>query len=188
MTVLSGTIYDYVCMILPPLQGNYLEIGVFNGSGFSRVARENPAKKCYAVDPFIEDGHTTASSGVSTGSYLNGQKTSYLQQTAELTNTELFECTSQKFFAQLTDKQCEQMNISIVVIDGDHHYNNVKIDFDVAIRLLGNRSGQIVVDDTDLPDVSRALEEFTNNYTSRIERQVDASHATKVILINEIND
>ena len=100
MSVLSGKIYDYVCMILPPLTGNYLEIGVFNGTGFARIARENSNRQCYAVDPFIEDGHTVKTSGVSAGATLNSQKESYLNETKSLTNTKLFEIPSSKFFEQ----------------------------------------------------------------------------------------
>ena len=188
MSVLSGTIYDYVCMILPPLTGNYLEIGVFHGTGFARIARENSNRQCYAVDPFIEDGHTVATSGVSAGAILNSQKESYLSETKSLTNTKLFEIPSSKFFEQLTDSMCDEMNVRIVTIDGDHHYHNVIIDFDIAIKLIGSKSGQIVVDDTDVVDVSRAYTEFTKKYANRIDREVDASSTTKVILIKESND
>lgn len=184
MGVLSGTIYDYVCNILPPLLGNYLEIGVFNGTGFARVARENPNKQCYAVDPFIEDGHTMASSGVSQGSVLNQQKQSYTQETNDLSNTKLFEVTSATFLEQLSNSMCNEMNVSIVTIDGDHHYDNVVIDFEIAIKLIGSKSGQIVVDDSDVAGVFKAYEEFTYKYQHRIDRKVDASGTTKVILIN----
>lgn len=188
MSVLSGTIYDYVCMILPPLSGNYLEIGVFNGTGFARIATQNSNKQCYAVDPFIEDGHTVAVSGVGQGSSLNEQKQSYLNATSDLSNTKLFEVLSSKFLQQLTPSMCEEMNVSVVTIDGDHHYDNVVIDFEIAIRLIGSKSGQIIVDDTDVAGVRRAYDEFTNKYQHRIDRKVDASSTTKVILITETND
>jgi hypothetical protein len=188
MSVLSGSVYDYAAMILPPLPGNYFEIGVFNGAGFARIAQENPKKTCYAVDPFIEDGHTVASSGVDTGSRLAQQKQNYLEYTKDLTNVVLYEMTSSHYAEQLTDQQCKELNISIVVIDGDHHYHNVVIDFDIAARLLGNRAGQIVVDDTDVSDVSKAYNEFVAKFKHRIEREVDAGGPTKVILVKETNE
>ena len=49
MNVLSGQVYDYVCDELPKMSGNYFEIGVFNGTGFARIARENPTKKLQFV-------------------------------------------------------------------------------------------------------------------------------------------
>lgn len=188
MRVLSGTVYDYVCMILPPQTGNYFEIGVFNGTGFARVARENPSKKCYAVDPFIEDGHTIANSGVDTGLQLNQQKQNFLENTKELDNITLYEMTSMSYAEQLTDQQCADMDISIVTIDGDHHYPHVLIDFGIAIRLIGNKSGQIIVDDTNVEGVSQAYGEFVKKFNHRIEREVEAGGSTKVILIKESND
>jgi hypothetical protein len=188
MTVLSGSVYDYVAMILPPLPGNYFEIGVFNGAGFARIAQENPNKTCYAVDPFIEDGNTVAHSGVDTGSRLSQQKQNFLEYTKELTNVVLYEMTSASYAAQLTNQQCQDLNISIVVIDGDHHYPNVVIDFDIAARLLGDRAGQIVVDDVNVADVDKAYNEFVAKFKHRIEREVDAGGPTKVILFKETNE
>lgn len=186
MAILSGSVYNYVSKILPSLSGNYFEIGVFNGDGFARIAKENLDKKCYAVDPFIEDGHTIAVSRVNTGSTLTEQKQNFLENTKNLDNIVLFEMTSTQYLEQLTDQECHDMDISAVVIDGDHHYPHVMIDFEIAISLLGNKKGQIIVDDTDIDDVKRAYNEFVQKYSHRIEREVDADGATKTILLKEI--
>jgi len=183
MAVLSGSVYDYAVMILPPLPGNYFEIGVFNGTGFAQIAQANPNKKCYAVDPFIEDGNTIGNSGQNTGSRLVEQKQNFLHNTKDLNNITLYEMTSAEYAQQLTDQQCKDMNISLVTIDGDHHYPHVTIDFDIAIRLIGDRAGQIIVDDTHVEDVSRAFGEFLEKFKHRIEREVAAGGTTKVILI-----
>jgi hypothetical protein len=175
-------------MILPPQTGNYLEIGVFNGTGFAKIARENSNKKCYAVDPFIEDGHTIANSGKDQGTYLNQQKQNFLENTKDLPNVILHEMTSAQYAAQLTDQQCNDMNISIVTIDGDHHYEHVVIDFEIAIKLIGNKVGQIIVDDTDVLGVSQAYTEFNEKYKHRIEREVFAGGSTRVLLIKENHD
>ena len=54
MTVLSGSVYDYVAMILPPLPGNYLEIGVNTPSqpGYNWVGVK--AKIKHGVDPNVD--------------------------------------------------------------------------------------------------------------------------------------
>jgi hypothetical protein len=188
MSILSGSVYDYVAMILPPLPGNYFEIGVFNGAGFARIAQENPNKTCYAVDPFIEDGHTIGNSGQSMGSLLVEQKKNFLHNTQNLTNVTLYEMTSAEYAQQLTEQQCKDMNISLITIDGDHHYVNVKIDFDIAIQLIGDRAGQIIVDDTHVDDVAKAYDEFSAKFKHRIEREVPAGGTTKVILIKASNE
>lgn len=187
MNVLSGVVYNYACTNLPKIDGNYFEIGVFNGSGFSRVAKENPNKHCYAVDPFIEDGHTVLSSDKKTGEQLTQQKHNFLENTKDLTNITLFELTSSVYTKQLTDQQCNEMNITMVTIDGDHHYEHVVIDLEIALRLIGNKEGQIIVDDTDVSDVRRALNEFTEKYTHRIIKEINAGGSTQVLLIKENN-
>jgi hypothetical protein len=180
MSILSGQVYDYVCTKLPKIDGNYFEIGVFNGAGFAQVARENAEKKCYAVDPFIEDGHTNASSGTETGLYLTQQKENFLENTKDLDNITLFEMTSTEFANQLTNQLVNDMNISVVTIDGDHHYEHVVKDFDIAVQLL-KQGGHIVVDDTDIAGVSRALNEFKEKFSSKISDEINAGGATQVL-------
>lgn len=186
MSILSGQVYDYVCTEFPKISGNYFEIGVFNGDGFARIARENSEKKCYAVDPFIEDGHTNASSGSSTGSYLNQQKQNFLENTKDLDNITLFEMTSTDFANQLNDQQINEMNISVVTIDGNHHYEHVVVDFGIAVRLLNNAGGQIVVDDTDVAGVNRAYGEFKEKFSDRITKESDAGGPTRVLFFKGI--
>jgi hypothetical protein len=185
MNVLSGQVYDYVCTELPKIDGNYFEIGVFNGTGFARIARENPEKKCYAVDPFIEDGHTNASSGSSNGAHLNQQKQNFLENTKELVNVTLHEMTSAEFANQLTDQLVDMMGISVVTIDGDHHYEHVTTDFEIAVRLL-KQGGRIVVDDTDVAGVGQAFSEFKQKFANRISDEVGAGGPTKVLFLKGI--
>ena len=180
MKILSGQVYDYVCIELPKMDGNYFEIGVFNGAGFARVAKENLKKKCYAVDPFIEDGHTNASSGIDTGSYMNQQKENFLENTKDFDNITLFEMTSTEFANQLTDQLVNDMNISMVTIDGDHHYEHVIKDFDIAVQLL-KQGGHIVVDDTNIAGVSQAFNEFKEKFSSRISKEINVGGPTQVL-------
>lgn len=188
MNVLSGAVYDYAHTTVPVTLGNYLEIGVFNGTGFAQIARNNPTKQCYAIDPFIEDGHTVASSQVNTGSVMTQQKQNFLSNTQNLSNVVLYEMTSARFLENLTDEACQVMNITTVVIDGDHHYPHVVVDFVLATRLLNKKAGQIIVDDTNVPDVGRAFNEFKEQFAHRIVDELSASDTTKILLIREFNE
>lgn len=167
-TKLSGHAYDLVQNSMNENKGNYFEIGVFYGSGFHSMAAHYADRKCYAVDPFIEDGYTVDHSKVGAGSSMNPQKESALAYVAEVDNAELFIMTSHDFKAQLTSKQIDDMEICTVLIDGNHHYNFVVNDYQLALQLVGNRSASIIFDDVDKPGVYRAYKEFCDLNQDRI--------------------
>lgn len=181
MSILSGAVYNYVLSELGNLSGNYFEIGVFNGTGFAQVATNFPDKKCYALDPFLEDGHTVASSSVATGSSLVVQRENFFENIKNLKNVTLFETTSFAFNESLTQLEAQKINIEMITIDGNHHYDNVKIDFDISLKLLAKNKGVIVVDDTDKYDVHRAFDEFCLQHKSRIVNIIAPAGSVKVI-------
>ena len=185
MSVLSGGMYSFIHKTLSNLPGDYFEIGVFNGAGFAEVARRNPNKTCYAVDPFIEDGHTVNASNVSTGTKMLTQKQNFDANTSGLSNVVLHETTSKDFLITLTEDTIPK-NIGMVVIDGNHHYEHVVIDFELAMKLIGNRRGTIVVDDTDVPGVMQAYTEFVNAIDSRIIVDTGCGGSTRVLMLEEI--
>ena len=161
MKILSGQVYDYVCIELPKMDGNYFEIGVFNGAGFARVAKENLKKKCYAVDPFIEDGYTVADSQVSLNEKMTSQREITLNNISEISNIILYELKSKEFNDNvLTDELIEKLNIDSVFVDGDHSYQCCFDDIELALRLIGDKKGIIFVDDFDLTDVSLAVRDI----------------------------
>lgn len=185
MSVLSGGMYDFIHKTLSDLPGDYLEIGVFNGAGFAEVARKNPGKICYAVDPFIEDGHTVGASQVSAGNKMLTQKQNFEANTTGLTNVVLHETTSKEFLDTLTDDNVPK-NIGMVVIDGNHHYEHVVVDFKLAMKLIGNRRGTIVVDDTDVSGVMQAYTEFVDANNTRIIVDTSCGGSTRVLMLEEI--
>jgi hypothetical protein len=186
MNILSSSVYSYVNSRLGEVIGNYFEIGVFNGTGLAQVAQGFPLIKCYAVDPFIEDGHTVASSGVGVGQEMPNQLENCLKNIEDLDNVILHQTTSTAFFKNLTPEQISEMNIGMAVIDGDHHYPHVVNDLQLCLALLENRSGYIVVDDTDVPDVKSAYTEFIEANKNRIKEDVAADGATRVLIINPL--
>lgn len=186
MNILSSSVYSYVQGHLSEVSGNYFEIGVFNGTGLADVARGFPLIKCYAVDPFIEDGHTVASSGMGVGESMPQQLKNCLKNIRDLDNVILHQTTSKEFFKNLTKQQISEMNIAMAVIDGDHHYAHVVNDLDLCLALLDDRAGQIVVDDTDVEDVRLAYTEFIEKHRDRIKEDTATNGATRVLIINPV--
>lgn len=166
--ILSNHIYNFVLEHLPKISGNYFEIGVFNGAGVANVGRKITDKIIYAIDPFIEDGFTTNASGKNLGDDMPNQRDACYENINGLDNVVLFECTSESFADTLTDEMILDMNIGCVTIDGSHHYKDVSIDFDLAIRLIGNKSGVIIFDDLAHIGVRQAYYEGILKYLDRI--------------------
>ena len=152
---------------------NYLEIGVYNGDSIATLARMNPNKTIYAIDPFIEDGRTTHDTGVDRGEYMSQQEINTRKNIEGLENVVLFKMTSEEFSDMLTDEMVDLMNIGHVLIDGSHHYRDVVIDYELATRLFGNKPGVVVFDDAHLEDVAQAREEFQTKYNDKIDNTVD---------------
>jgi Methyltransferase domain len=167
--ILSSHVYPPLHSHLHTSPYNYFEIGVFNGRGFAEVAANFPNKKCVAVDPFIEDGHTTANSLVEKNNEIISQRESFLSHINGLINVEYSIMTSHAFKDQLTQETIDRLKIGTVLIDGNHFYEYVANDYELAMQLIDNRAGFIVFDDTDQPGVLQALEEFKIKYANRIE-------------------
>lgn len=160
--------FEFFKQQLKTTQHNYLEIGVFNGDSVAQLAREYPMLKIYGIDPFIEDGCTTDHTGVKENQFMPGQYANTQANTAGLDNITLFEMTSEQFSNELTDRQIADMDVAYVLIDGSHHYRDVAIDVDLAMRLIGNRKGAVVFDDVNIAGVAQAHEEFLEKYRSQI--------------------
>lgn len=166
--LLSAHVYTAAEQFLGKLPGNYLEIGVFNGVGTARLGRGFTSKIIYAIDPFIEDGYTVGASRVEQGQPMPSQRDACHNNIQGLDNIILFEMTSEDFVSILTDEMVTDMNISWVTIDGSHHYNDVVIDYKLAMRLIGDRAGVIVFDDMAHIGVRRAYYEFMAQYAERV--------------------
>ena len=170
MDILSNHCYqdDAVTIAMRETHGNYLEIGTFNGVGAANIAKLYANKTIYVVDPFIEDGHTTGASGVGHGSHMSTQKQNALNNFKDLSNVVLYEQTNNQFASTLTDEIVDQMNVGWVLIDGSHHFNDVVTDYNIAIRLIGNKSGVSVFDDLRVFDVANAYNQFQTEFGFRV--------------------
>lgn len=161
-------LYDKIIDTIPKFEGNYLEIGVFNGSGISNIATIFSDKLIYAIDPFIEDGNTSWITGISQGQHIQLVKEAYKENTKHNNNITLFETTTEKFSNSISDKYLAQLNISGILIDGDHHTNSVIIDYDFAMKCINNKKGFIIFDDMHNSEVVTAYNIFKEKYKSRI--------------------
>jgi len=165
--VLSGHIYSLAESILSNLAGNILEIGAFNGAGTARLARAFPDRIVYSIDPFIEDGYTVGSSYQTTGDKMMTQKENFAANTQGLTNIVHFETTSKEFLEVCSEEMVKDMNIRLIIIDGSHHYEDVAVDGDLAIKLLEGNEGVILFDDMEHIGVRRAYHEFMFKHAER---------------------
>lgn len=182
---LSQHIYQALLKYGNARPGHILEIGAFEGAGTRILAANFPDRRIYTVDPFVEDGHTQASTQRVTGQRLENQRAAFVANTENFTNVKLFECTSADFAALPID--LESLNIGIIIIDGSHHYKDVRTDTQIALRCLGARSGVIIFDDLAIEDVRRAIADFLAESADRIAQVRDIENVALYVEINDVN-
>jgi hypothetical protein len=150
-------------------EGNYLEIGVYQAELLCKLAKNYPDRQFYGIDPFIEDGFTEPHSKVQKGNPLITQKSAAYENLKKVPNTKLFEMTSKEFVEKHTDN-ISDLNISFVVIDGSHYYEDIIIDYNLAMNCIGEKKGIILWDDFQITYVQSAFDKFTKEYSNRIEK------------------
>jgi len=173
LRILCRNAFLYFLNHLKDYPGNYLEIGVFEGYSLKELAKAYPNKMIYGVDPFIEDGHTTGHNGVPKGEPTVAQREATYRNIKELENVRFFEEKS-SVWGDITNspKAVNFMNISAVLVDGDHSYEECANDLRIALRCL-DKGGVMWVDDQGLPSVAQAVGEFVSEFGDRIERRTD---------------
>ena len=176
--------YNFIKGYLQHTERNYLEIGVFNGESIALLAQKYPEKQIYAVDPFIEDGNTSHTTGVERGQAMPTQKENTHNNIKDLDNVVLHEITSIEFGKILTDEMIAKMNIGCILIDGSHHYEDVIADGHLAMRLIGDDVGAIIFDDTNLPGVNKAYQEWQSIYADKVHQTKNLAKGITAILVN----
>ena len=182
---LGPHLYDKIISMSNNIEGNYLEIGTYNGFGVSTIAKKLTEKKIYVIDPFIEDGNTQHFSNTSLYKKMDSVKTEFLNNTKGLDNIHHFENTTEEVSKTLTPEEILNMNVSMILIDGDHHTDFVTIDYEFAMNLIGEKSGFIIFDDLHVPDVMIAYENFIEKYKNRIESIDEFYMAANLVKINK---
>jgi hypothetical protein len=150
----------YEGILLENLYGSqvYLEIGSYDGEGIAMFSKMFPNKTFYSIDPFIEDGHTSRGTGVATGDPLNEIRETFLQNTKDCSNITHFDIKTEEFISR---RLYDVVFPNVLFIDGDHSYECVKIDLQLAELLAKKNKLFVVMDDTvNIEGVVKALEEF----------------------------
>lgn len=172
--MLAGSVYLFIKDELEKYNGNYLEIGIWDGSGISFLAEKYPGRTLYAIDPFIDDGNTTHVSGVEKGGELTRIREIALKSISNFENIILHEIKSEDF------KHDGNLNVSFVFIDGDHSLEACVNDYKLAMSLIGKKAGAVVFDDVQTDGVGRAVQLFEKNYPHRISGKSTVRDATTI--------
>jgi hypothetical protein len=173
-TAYCGKVLDW----LENTNGSYLEIGVYNGVFLSQVAETFPQYNVFGIDPFIGDGHT----GEPQGSKLSDQLLNARKNIEEFTNVKLWE---------LTTKECldnhyyrELSEVSCVLVDGSHHYDDILIDFKFILQIRNSKNMLVLFDDLHIKDVVDAISFFEKEHSYRI---ISKMYDTPTIVGFELN-
>lgn len=146
--------------------GGYFEIGVYNGAALAILARKFPDREFYGVDPYISDGNTPDQE---IGKILSEEKENTIHNIKDLPNVKTYEMTSKQYLDG-NKNNFHNMNVSTILIDGSHHYNDIIVDIDIAISLLNKSGGLIYFDDTHIHGVEKAIGYFVKKYRNKIDK------------------
>jgi hypothetical protein len=181
-------VFNHFRIELRNLAGNYLEIGVFNGDSIARLAEEFPNKTIVGIDPFLEDGYTSMHTAKAVGELLDKQQLSTRNFIAGFKNIKFYEMTSKEFAEKLTDELVAELNISGILIDGDHHYEHVHVDAMLALRVIGNKRGHVAFDDINLEDIIQVMDEFRVLGKDRIEQEYRLGDNQYMFILKAVNE
>jgi len=140
-------------------EGDYLEIGTFYGHFLTSLASEYTSKKLYAIDPFIDDGYTTWITGKGKNESIIEIREIALSNIAQVNNVELFEMTTETFLTKPFVADVLK-NVSCVLIDGSHHYDDIKHDLELVMQIKNTHNKVVVFDDVKMEDVIRSIDDF----------------------------
>ncbi len=140
----------------------YIEIGSFDGEGIAMLSKKFPGKQFYSIDPFIEDGHTSRATGVSIGVSLHGIREHFYSSIKDCENVCHFDMTDEAF---LKGRLYNLISPDILFIDGNHSYENVTLDLQLAGLFAKNKKLFVVMDDTvNIEGVVSALDNFKTSH------------------------
>ena len=173
-TAYCGKVLDW----LENTKGSYLEIGVYNGVFLSQVAETFPQHNVFGIDPFIGDGYT----GEPQGSKLSDQFENARKNIEGLPNAKVWtsttkECLDNHYYKELSEVSC-------ILVDGSHHYDDILIDFEFILRIQNNRNMLVLFDDLHIKDVIDAINFFEEKHSSRI---VSKIYNTPAVVGFELN-
>tara|TARA_R110000868_G_C10964612_1_gene768959 strand:- start:1934 stop:2488 length:555 start_codon:yes stop_codon:yes gene_type:complete len=153
----SSKIVDF----LKNTSGDYLEIGSYWGVLIAEIGIDFPNKQLYSIDPFISDGWT----GQIRGTNLSDIEDVFQHNIKDLNITH-FKSTSKEFLDRGDFSQIS--NVSCMLIDGSHHYEDILADIEIFKRIDNNYAKYLVFDDLHIPDVAAAVNYFRETFKDRV--------------------
>ena len=138
-----------------------MEIGSYDGEGIAMLSNKYPDKMFYSIDPFIEDGNTSDSSGIKKGCPLSEIRKLFVKNTKALKNITHFDMTTEEFIER---DLYRNLLIDLLFIDGDHSEEGTLMDLSLALLLASNKRVFVIMDDLYLDSVVSALHDFEMNY------------------------
>ena len=173
-TAYCGKVLDW----LENTNGSYLEIGVYNGVFLSFVAELFPQHNVFGIDPFIGDGHT----GQPQGSKLSDQFENAHKNIEEFPNAKIRVSTTKECLDNHYYKELEE--VSCVLVDGSHHYDDILIDFEFILQIRNKKNMLVLFDDLHIKDVVDAISFFEKEHSYRI---ISKMYDTPTIVGFELN-
>jgi len=158
----QGSWHNSVKNFLNNTKGDYLEIGVYHGKFLAEIAIQFPEKKIIGIDPFVADGHT----GEPKDTILYNVEFICNKNIENLDNIYLHKCTTEDFLK--FNKFDSIKNVSCILIDGSHNYNDILFDIQLISKIINNHNKLIIFDDTNIPDVKQAIDYFKIKYKENI--------------------
>lgn len=175
--ILSEESHKFLLGALDKFDGNYLEIGVYEGDMLREFALKWPERTFYGIDPFISCKDTTDHTSVPIGSRMESQRSSALANFNGIGNIIFFEVESRVFMDTMDKDTLDAMRVDVVYVDGNHSYDDTYNDLFLAKRLITG-DGMIYIDDFDLSEVLRATKQFVDLNQERV-----FSHFEHMILL-----
>lgn len=143
--------------------GDYLEIGLYYGHFFTRVADQFPNKSIIGIDPFISDGYTRDAQGT----IIIDIEEIARYNASQVNNATLYKTTTEDFLKREDAFQLVN-NVSCVLIDGSHHYDDIMFDLNLVLGLQNDYDKFVIFDDLQIQAVVASAAELKNRLSGRI--------------------
>lgn len=140
---------------------DYMEIGSFDGEGIVFLSKKFPGRKYYAIDPFIEDGHTRQKTHTKKGLKIDYIRNKFVKNVNGSEIITHYDMTSKEFM----DKELyNTISPDILFIDGDHSFEGATLDLSLAMLFANKKRLFVVMDDTQHKSVMEAVQTFASEY------------------------
>lgn len=151
----------------------YLEIGVHNGASMSYAVSTSKRINCYGIDLFEESRHPGSNAQAywtKDGIHMERTRKNILSNNTSNSDVVLLkgDSTAQKTYDSLLN-ELKNQKVDLLFIDGNHHYNYVKKDFNRYSELV-RPGGFVILDDYEprYPGILKFAKEIDSSKYERL--------------------